>query len=65
MFDFVVKYHPGRCNNVADSLSRHPAADEPQPDSEDSECDGCVAICNTLMTGTALGLDLVAAATCF
>ena len=52
VFEFDVKYRPGRCNSAADSLSWQPATDEPDPDSEDAEYDGCVAICDILRTGT-------------
>lgn len=44
MFDFDAKYHPGPCNTAADALSQRPANGEPEPDSEDAEYDGCVAI---------------------
>lgn len=46
VFDFDVQYRPGRCNTAADAISRRPSADKPEPASEDTEFDGCVAICN-------------------
>lgn len=61
VFDTDLKYRPGRCNTAADIPSGLPADGEPEPDSEDAEYDGCVAICNTLRPGTALDVDLVTA----
>lgn len=52
-------YRPGRCNTAANALSQCLGADGPEPDSKDAENDGCVAICSSLKTGTALRPDLV------
>lgn len=35
---------PGWFNTAADAFSHQPAEDEPEPDGEDVECDGSVAI---------------------
>lgn len=59
VFDFEVKYWPGRCNSAGDALSRQPALTESDPVSEDAEFD--VAICDSLRAGTALGSELAAA----
>lgn len=54
MFDFDVKFRPGRCNTAANALAQQPLTDEPEPMNENAEYDG---------TGTVLDLELVAADT--
>ncbi|RXN38548.1 Transposon Ty3-I Gag-Pol poly [Labeo rohita] len=58
VFNFEICYHPGHCNIAADALSRRPGLDEVDVVAEDTEYDGCVAICSELHGGTAIDPDL-------
>ncbi|KAL0151937.1 hypothetical protein M9458_052744 [Cirrhinus mrigala] len=54
VFNFEVKYRPGKSNAAADALSRQEFAGEPETD-PDADWDECVAICSVISRGTALG----------
>ncbi|KAI5626698.1 hypothetical protein C0J50_13742 [Silurus asotus] len=57
VFNFEVKYRPGRNNAAADALSRQEFAGEPGPD-PDADWDQGVAICSVISRGTALDTEL-------
>lgn len=57
VFNFEICYQPC-CNSVADALSQRPGLDEVEVVAEDTEYDGCVAICSELHRGTAIDPDL-------
>ncbi len=54
VFNFEVKYRPGKSNAAADALSRQEFAGEPESD-PDADWNVCVAICSVISRGTALG----------
>lgn len=47
VFDFEVKYCPGRSDAAADALSRQEFAGEPETD-PDSDLDSCISVCNLI-----------------
>lgn len=57
VFNFEVKYRPGKSNAAADALSRQEFAGEPESD-PDVDWDECVAICSVFSRGTALEPEL-------
>ncbi|KAK3518538.1 hypothetical protein QTP70_001500 [Hemibagrus guttatus] len=59
VFDFEVQYRPVRCNTAVDALSRRSGLEEVEEVTEDSEFDGCIAICNVIRAGTRVEPDLV------
>lgn len=61
VFNFEVRYRPGRYNTAADTLSQRPQLESAEVVTEDAEFDGCVAICNELQAGTAVEPDLAMA----
>ncbi|KAL1278989.1 hypothetical protein QQF64_025662 [Cirrhinus molitorella] len=54
VFNFEVKYRPGKSNAKADALSREEFAGELESDPE-ADWDECVTICSVVSRGTALG----------
>ncbi|XP_056609057.1 uncharacterized protein LOC130426352 [Triplophysa dalaica] len=58
VFNFEVKYRPGKSNVAADALSRQEFAGEHESD-PDADWDECVAICSMMRDSTALDQNLV------
>ncbi len=54
VFNFEVKYRPGKSNAAADALSRQEFAGEPESD-PDADWNECVAICSVISQGNSLG----------
>lgn len=54
VFNFEVRYWPGRCNTAADALSRRQEQEDTEIVTEDAEYDGCEAIYNAIQVRMAV-----------